>query len=223
MAAQAPVESTPPASITNSLLGKEAVPTQDRPQKFTRLSPKDLAMVCQAIGGVSDDEHHALLHPKSTIYPPKGLPDGLYRDAIRSRTVSQYQYFFVAAFFNLSLILQLLLGACLTALGSIAKNKDIPITVLAAANTVIAGLLALMHNSGLPDRYKKDWNEFDNVESYIKELMESGIARDGLDRDSVIEHCFEMYRKAKNTVAKNKPAAYASGNGRPADPNEQMV
>jgi hypothetical protein len=223
MAPQGSTGSTPPASVINSLQGKEASSVQEQPQKFTRLSPEDLAIVCQAVGGVADDEHYALLRPKSTVYPPKGLPDGLYRDSIRSRTVSQYQYFFVAAFFNLSLILQLLLGAALTALGSNAKNKDMLITLLAAGNTVLAGLLALMHNSGLPDRYKKDWNEFDNVESYIKELMETGIVRDGMDRDEVIEHCFEMYRKAKNTVAKNKPAAYASGNARAADSNEQMV
>jgi hypothetical protein len=80
-----------------------------------------------------------------------------------------------------------------------------------------------MHNSGLLDRYKKDWNEFDNVESYIKELMETGTVKDGIDRDELIEHCFEMYRKAKNTVVKNKPAAYASGNARATDPCEQLV
>jgi len=80
-----------------------------------------------------------------------------------------------------------------------------------------------MHNSGLPDRYKNDWNEFDNVEMYLKELMESGIVRDGLGRDGAIEHCFDLYKKAKQTVAKNKPAAYATPSGPAHDPNERLV
>jgi hypothetical protein len=53
--------------------------------------------------------------------------------------------------------------------------------------------------------------------------METGTVKDGIDRDELIEHCFEMYKKAKNTVVKNKPAAYASGNARATDPCEQLV
>ncbi len=40
--------------------------------------------------------------------------------------------------------------------------------VLAAINTVVAGLLALMHNSGLPDRYRMNKVQFAIVEDFLK-------------------------------------------------------
>ncbi len=79
---------------------------------------------------------------------------------------------------------------------------------------MIAGLLALMHNSGLPDRYKKDWSEFENVEMWIEEVARSGVVREGMSKEQVIEYGFGLYRRAKSVVATNKPAAYVgSGSG----------
>lgn len=98
----------------------------------------------------------------------------------------------------------------MTALGSSITNNNTVLVVLAAINTMIAGFLALMHNSGLPERYKNDGNEFDEVENTMKELMETGILKKGVVRDEAIEECFEMYRQAKKTISKNKPAAYAT-------------
>lgn len=108
------------------------------------------------------------------------------------------------------MVLQLLLGASLTALGSRATGQETIITILAAANTVLAGLLALMHNSGLPDRFQKDFNEFDEVESFLKELMDTRLVRRGVTRDEVVENCFAKFRAAKECIAKNKPSNYTS-------------
>ena len=68
------------------------------------------------------------------------------------------------------MILQIVLGAVLAALGSVDTRTSTatPITVLAAINAVDAGLLALMHNSGLPDRYRLDRVEFVKVEDFLK-------------------------------------------------------
>jgi hypothetical protein len=122
------------------------------------------------------------------------------------------------------MFLQLLLGAALTALGSKAAGQQLAITILAAANTVIAGLLALMHNSGLPDRFQKDFDEFDQVESYLKELVDTGIVRKGMTRDEVVENCFARFRRAKEVVAKNKPSTYSSSgaNGSSTPPNQPL-
>jgi hypothetical protein len=68
------------------------------------------------------------------------------------------------------MLAQLALSAVLTALGSTSLKNGTPITVIAAINTSIAGILALMHNSGLPDRYRSDRNEFCKVEEYLKEV-----------------------------------------------------
>lgn len=52
--------------------------------------------------------------------------------------------------YNVRLMLQLLSGAALTGLGSTTNScgNGVAITILAAANTVNAGLIALLHNSG---------------------------------------------------------------------------
>tara|TARA_R110002060_G_scaffold47891_1_gene58890 strand:+ start:334 stop:786 length:453 start_codon:yes stop_codon:yes gene_type:complete len=117
---------------------------------------------------------------------------------------------FTSLLFTAALILQLLLGAALTALGSTDAGTNVRITLLAAANTVLAGLLALMHNSGLPERYKNDWTEFDEVEMFLRELIETGIVQTGWSRDQTIEQCYALYRRAKGTVTKNKPTAYTA-------------
>lgn len=180
-------------------------------KNVSRLSDRDLHTVCKAIGAfVQDGDEITIATVKSTFWPSKGLPPGLYKDVVRSRTVSQYQYYLCSLFFNSALILQLVLGAVLTGISSSAASNSLLLTILAAANTIIAGLLALMHNSGLPDRFKKDWNEFDYVEMYLCELMRSGVVKNGMSRDQVIEFCYCLFKKAKGTVARNKPAAYSS-------------
>lgn len=100
--------------------------------------------------------------------------------------------------------------AVVTALASTSKGGNTAITILAAANTVNAGLLALMHNSGLPDRYKNDWTEYEKVESFMKELIVSGIIREEVSRADVVIDCYERYSKAKETVLRNKPSAYTA-------------
>jgi hypothetical protein len=89
------------------------------------------------------------------------------------------------------------------------SGKDARMTTIAAVNTINAGLLALMHHSGLPHRYKNDWKEFDGVEVHVKELMESGLVKEGVGRDQAIETCFSMYRKAMERVVRNKRATDA--------------
>jgi hypothetical protein len=204
----------PPASNTPSIATSTAQhlesPLPDRHYNITRLSDADLAMVCHAIGASSSVESQAVHHPTSNPYPPKDIPDGLYKDVIRARFSCQYSYWISSTLVNVSMVLQLLLGAALTALGSRTTGQELAITILAAENTVIAGLLALMHNSGLPDRFQKDFNEFDMVESYLKELMDTGIVRKDMTKEEVIENCFAKFRRAKACVYKNKPSTYTA-------------
>ena len=124
------------------------------------------------------------------------------------RTVSFYSYHFASTIRWVLLILQLILGASLTALGSMSYKDGTPITVLGAANTVIAGLLALLHNSGLPDRYRYDKAEFEQVEDHIRELLTTGLVRADKSVNDVLAECYDMYHHAKTTVEANMPAAY---------------
>lgn len=114
------------------------------------------------------------------------------------------------------MLLQLFIGATLTALGSMSFKQGTPITILGASNTVIAGLLAFLQNSGLPDRYRYDKSEFEALEDHIKEILDSGIAPADQATDQILAECFDLYQDAKATVCANLPANYTSRIGQQA-------
>jgi hypothetical protein len=173
------------------------------------LSDTDLKLLRKAIGApVKDEEDQNGRKPLVWYWPPRNLSRGLYRDVILSRTKSQYSYYFTATLYNTCLVLQLLLGAALTALGSTSSRNHLAITILAAANTVNAGLVALLHNSGLPNRIRNDWNEYDKVEMFLEELIDSGVVEVGMKWEDVVASCWKKYMAARATVNANKPSVY---------------
>jgi len=95
----------------------------------------------------------------------------------------------------------------MTALAS-HKTNETAITILAAANTVNAGLVALLHNSGLPNRIRNDWNEYAKAELYITKLLDTGIVEDWMKPWDAVDKCYKTFKKAKETVQSNKPAVY---------------
>jgi hypothetical protein len=106
------------------------------------------------------------------------------------------------------MILQLALSAVLTALGALSDKSGIAITSVAGFNTLFAGILALMHNSGLPDRYRSNRNEFAKVEEYLKEIIDTRLV---LAEDSIVEvmaTCFDKFASARQSVQNNVPASY---------------
>ncbi|CEJ84914.1 hypothetical protein VHEMI03614 [[Torrubiella] hemipterigena] len=146
------------------------------------------------------------------------MPFGLYKDVVQKRTHSMVFYRFTCVARWLLMFLQLCISATLTALGSMAARDGTPITVLGAINTVAAGILAFLHNSGLPDRYRYDMNEFKEVEDHIKEILDSGIAPAGLTAEQILAECFELYRDAKLTVTANMPDNYRTKHGKSVRP-----
>ena len=108
------------------------------------------------------------MHPTCWYWPPKGLPDGLYRDVVKERTKYSVGFQLLSILHWFLMVLQVMVGAILTALGSLPMREATPITALAAINTLGAGLIGLMHNSGLPDRYRMDKAQCAEVEDYIK-------------------------------------------------------
>ena len=137
-------------------------------------------------------------------------------------------------------MLQLILGAALTALGSISSKHGLAITILAAANTVNAGVVALLHNSGLresflfflevsdeamltggmyiADRIRNDWNTYFTVELSLVELLNTGVIQAAMpDKgdmvSNVIAYAFTLYTNANLTVQNNKPSSYIGSSG----------
>lgn len=165
----------PPAAPAASPTKPAPPPVNPRPKSTGSpahhrfLTPAEWARVAHGLGAIRDGETHSVIHPTCWYWPPQGMPDGLYRDVIKQRSKYLLAYGFLATFRWILMILQLILGAILTALGSVkVKNVGVVITVLAAINTIGAGLLALLHNSGLPDRYRLNKVEFIKCEDYIK-------------------------------------------------------
>ncbi|KAK1713047.1 hypothetical protein BDP67DRAFT_45816 [Colletotrichum lupini] len=176
--------------------------------RYRFLTPSEWAIVAHGIGGVNDTEGHIALHPSCWYYPPKGIPNGLYRDVIWHRTKYFYMYHGMSSIRWVAYILQIILGAILTAIGSMSFKNGTPITIIAATNTINAGILALLHNSGLPDRYRSDQAEFDEVEDHLKQILDTGIVPENMSVDQALIHCFSLYHEAKKTVAANIPATY---------------
>jgi hypothetical protein len=61
------------------------------------------------------------------------------------------------------------------------------------------------------------------VETHVKELIESGLVKEGMSRDEAIETCFSMYRKTKGRVVRNKRATDAFSNVAASDSTEHLV
>lgn len=181
------------------------------PARHRFLSPGEWAILAHGVGGLADAERHTATRPTSWWWPPRGMPRGLFKDAVTQRAKFFYLFHGTSMLRWLLMIMQLLIGAGLTAIGSLAFRDGTPITVLGAGNTVIAGLLALLHNSGLPDRYRHDMAEFEAVEDHIQELLDSGIAPADLAVDQILAGCFDLFQNAKATVAVNMPVNYNSG------------
>ncbi|KAL2068723.1 hypothetical protein VTL71DRAFT_15061 [Oculimacula yallundae] len=193
--------------------GHTSVSAPFQPSKLipavSTLSQDALAEVRRAIGAPPYRFEQPTTTSSTRI--PKHIPEGLYKNTIQKRRKAQFSYYFTSTLYNTCLILQILLSAALTALGSSSKKNGTAITILAAANTVNAGLVALLHNSGLPGRIRSDWNEYDKVEMFLVEVMDSGIVETGMSTADVIQTCFNSYSNARATVEKNKPNYYSGG------------
>ncbi|KAK3319341.1 hypothetical protein B0H66DRAFT_267144 [Apodospora peruviana] len=214
-----------PSGRSNIAATAAAVPTR-RPKssafgvaQHRFLSPAEWARVAHGLGAIREGETHSVVHPTCWYWPPKGLPDGLYKDVIFQRSKYYIKFEILSTIRWFLMILQIIFGAILTALGSVNANvhPGIPITVLAAVNTVGAGLLALMHNSGLPDRYRLNKVEFTKVEDFLKEILDTGIVESGQTVDDILSECFTRFQIAKATVLINMPDHYTTSSTTPRE------
>ncbi|PHH82486.1 hypothetical protein CDD82_5822 [Ophiocordyceps australis] len=177
------------------------------------LSDTEWSALAQGLGAISDKEKQKAVVPSRWPWAASGMPIGLYRDIVASRC--KYGFLFqMANTMRLTLlVLQLLVGAAVTTMGVVdedSSHKGVSVTVLGAVNTVAAGLLALMHNSGLPERYNYDKVQFEELEDHIKEMLQVRIVPEDQTVDQALAECCDRFREAKTTVAVNKPASYNS-------------
>jgi hypothetical protein len=172
------------------------------------LPPGEWVLFARGLGALHDSEQHQPVHPSHWWWPPKGMMRGLYKDVVWERTVSFYLYHGASTVRWVLMVLQLFIGATLTALGPQALLDGTAVTVLGAVNTVVAGLLALLHNSGLPDRYRHNMVEFEAVEDHIRETLDTSLVPADYAIDQVLAECFDMFQRVKSTVTANLPMTY---------------
>ncbi|KAK6958042.1 hypothetical protein Daesc_000835 [Daldinia eschscholtzii] len=210
MASQPP--SAPPSPKPTSGNGNAPPKPKDHGKDTYRLlSHIEWVQFCRGVGVFKDDESEEVIRPTSTLWPPKGFRDGLYQDVLTEKTKFTYMFHSVDIVSWLLMLLQIAMGAVLTALGSVSSAKNgTAITSIAAVNTCVGGILALLHNSGLPARYRSDRNEFYKLEEHIKSIVDTALVPSDQDINAVLAGCFEMFRHARQTVQNNIPASYTT-------------
>lgn len=137
---------------------------------------------------------------------------GIYRAVLQEQRAKARLFWAVNFTVYFCHFAQVIIGASLTALGPTSTRHARAITVLGAANTVIAGVLALINGQGLPDRLHKDEIEFRKIQDWIEEteaLLAVGIiGRDRTEVGLLVETAFKKYNAAKASAENNKPGSY---------------
>lgn len=142
---------------------------------------------------------------------------GLYKQVIQIQLWRNRQYHLIESIFYFCLGTQIVLGACLAALGPFSSSHGRAITVLGVINSSLAGILALLKGQNLPDRLRKDRFEMRKVQDYIEETEIRLQAIEGreecdeleLELDKHLQIVFAMYNAARDTAELNRPMSYA--------------
>jgi hypothetical protein len=100
---------------------------------------------------------------------------GIYQKVDRKRKTARRDYIYTSYLISVCIGLQIVVAAVLTALGA-SNAPHAAVTVLGAINTAIAGLLAYMKSSGLPNRprfFQTKWSELkDHIEQWDREFSD---------------------------------------------------
>lgn len=139
----------------------------------------------------------------------------LRRKLIQDKKHLKLQYGLSTFAFNLLTMLQVIIGAVITALGPSAADHMVAITALGAINTSCAGLLALLKGRGLPQRLRGSMIEISKVLDFIQDTSvllkydKSCIPENGIG--PLLKESFQRYASAKQLIEGNQPDTFASG------------
>ncbi|KAJ5111978.1 hypothetical protein N7532_000023 [Penicillium argentinense] len=147
----------------------------------------------------------------------------LRRKLILKKRHLKVQYGLSSFVFNLLTMVQVIIGAVITALGPSAADHMVAITVLGAINTSCAGLLALLKGRGLPQRLRGSMIEISKFLNFIQETSvllkydKSRVPENGIG--PLLEESFQRYASAEQLIEGNQPDTFASGIKPPVDTN----
>ncbi|KAL8768343.1 MAG: hypothetical protein Q9209_005377 [Squamulea sp. 1 TL-2023] len=133
---------------------------------------------------------------------------GIYTRIIHEERSAKFQFYFAASVINTCYFGQICIAAALTALGA-SGSSNIAITVLGAANTVLAGVLTYLKGQGLPNRLRMYWSGLRKCREFIEEKEREcaaegyavdGDQEEGMDVDEVIDVIVRMYHDVRQTA-----------------------
>ena len=162
--------------------------------------PPKLAKFQNLIGICSPNvlrPHPALTRPASN--------EGVYKRTVDEESKVKFQYETSNYVVNISGMLQIVVGAAVTALGA-ANGPKAAVTVLGAANTIMAGMLTYLKGQGLPYRLEQYLHLLrtlrEHIEERERELMEPDCP---LEVDEEIKSIIKMYQEVRQSKEDNAP------------------
>ena len=131
--------------------------------------------------------------------------EGIYKRTCDEESQVKFRYILSNYVVNISMMLQILLGAAQPALGA-GNGPKVAVAVLGAANTVMAGMLTYLKGQGLPTRLEQYLHLLrtlrEHIEERERELMEPDCP---LDVDVELRRITKMYQEVRQTKEDNAP------------------
>ena len=130
---------------------------------------------------------------------------GIYKRTVDQEAKARYGLGLATYLVNSLFLLQIVVGAVLTALGA-EGNASGAITFLGALNTIVAGILTYLKGQGLPARLDQAVHLLRTLREHIEEREREFTDPDcTLDVDEVIQSIVQMYKEVRQTAEDNAP------------------
>ncbi|KAL8703708.1 MAG: hypothetical protein Q9201_003109 [Fulgogasparrea decipioides] len=141
-----------------------------------------------------------------TVIPGRPAPNpGIYKRTVDEEAKAHFGYVLTTYIVNCFFLLQIIVGAALTALGA-AGGPSAAVTILGAFNTIVAGILTYLKGQGLPARLEQSLHLLrtlrEHIEERERELTEPDCA---LDVDEVVQSIVQMYKEVRQSAEDNAP------------------
>ncbi|KAL9599935.1 MAG: hypothetical protein Q9219_003497 [cf. Caloplaca sp. 3 TL-2023] len=172
--------------------GGNHVSNQEKPPKLLKF---------QTLTGICSPR---LLRSDPSAFRP-APNQGIYQRTVDEEAKVKTQYEISKYIVNSGGMLQIVVGAALTALGA-AAGPSAAVTILGAFNTVIAGLLTYLKGQGLPTRLEQYLHLLRTLREHIEERERELLEPDCLlDVDDELQRITRMYQEVRQTAEDNSP------------------
>ncbi|KAL8794944.1 MAG: hypothetical protein Q9195_002526 [Heterodermia aff. obscurata] len=130
---------------------------------------------------------------------------GIYKRTVDQEARARYGVRLATYLVNSLFLLQIVVGAVLTALGASGGSSG-AVTFFGALNTIVAGILTYLKGQGLPARLEQSLHLLRTLREHIEEReREFTDPQCSLDVDEVVQSIVQMYKEVRQTAEDNAP------------------